>query len=130
MQMGIFNEYTMLNYLNIEVANPPAANLRVTQGITNTTTLTADLQWSPPATAMTQTLRYGNAPITEANWDAATLLAGSLPGSQNSYTAGVPYTGGTVYFAIKTQNAQGEWSALSNNAFWPHRDVFLPVVIK
>ncbi len=128
MQMGIFNEYTMLNYLDIEAANPPAANLRVTQGVTNTTTLTANLQWTPPTTAMTQTLRYSNAPITEANWGSATLLAGSLPGQQNSYIASVPYTSGTVYFAIRTQNAQGEWASPSNNAFWPSIDVYLPLI--
>jgi hypothetical protein len=40
------------------------------------------------------------------------------------------YTSGAVYFALKSQNAQGDWSALSNNAFWPHRDVLLPLVLR
>jgi hypothetical protein len=40
----------------------------------------------------------------------------------------VPYSGGTVYFALKSQNAQGEFSILSNNAFWPGWDVYLPLV--
>lgn len=126
--MGMYDQTGHINFLNIEAANPPVANLRVTQGVTDTTTLTANLQWTPPTTAMTQTLRYSNAPITEANWAAATLLAGSLNGQQNSYIASVPYTSGTVYFAIKVQNAQGEWASPSNNAFWPSIDVYLPLI--
>ena len=57
-------------------------------------------------------------------------LTEALPGHQNTYTASLPYAGGAVYLALKTQNAQGDWSALSNNAFWPRRDAFLPVVLR
>jgi hypothetical protein len=57
-------------------------------------------------------------------------MADTLSGSAETYTAPVPYGGDTVYLALKSQNAEGAWSALSNNAFWPHRDVFLSLVTK
>ena len=73
------------------------------------------------------TLRYSSTPITEANWAGAALLTNTLPGNASAYTATVPYTGGTVYLALKSQNAGG-WSAPSNNAFWPRYAVYLPLV--
>jgi len=36
-------------------------------------------------------------------------------GSAMFYTAPAPYTGGTLYFALKTQNTEGDWSAQPNN---------------
>jgi hypothetical protein len=131
MAIGDGHEYTMLNYLTIEAVNPaPAAvnNLRVPQATSGSGTLTATLTWTPPGDAITTTLRYSPAPITQANWSSAALLTGSLPGSQSTYNATLPYTGGPVYFALKTQDADGDWSDLSNNAFWPHFDVHLPLV--
>jgi hypothetical protein len=130
MQMGIFDQYTMLNYLEVEAANPPVTGLQVTQAITSTGILTATLGWTPPTSAVTTTLRYSTARIAEANWASATLLTGALPGGQSIYTASLPYAGGTVYFALKTQNAAGESTAISNNASWPRRDVCLPVVMR
>ena len=131
MAMGIFDEYTMLNYLDIEAVNPnQVTNLQVTQAITGTNSLTATLQWTPPVDALTTTLRYSTTPISQGNWAGATTLTDTLPGSATTYTAMIPYQSGVRYFALKTQDAQGEWSDLSNNAFWPRWDVFLPVVIK
>jgi len=113
-------------------APPPAAvtDLRVTHAITASGTLTATLRWTAPADALTTMLRYGDTLITEANWASASLLTDTLPGSAETYTATVPYDSGTVYFALKYQNGEGFWSALSNNTFWPHWDVFLPLVTK
>ncbi|MBF8285489.1 MAG: Beta helix protein, partial [Anaerolineales bacterium] len=105
-------------------------NLRVTNAITASGTLTATLGWAPPADAVTYTLRYSSALITEANWASATLLTSTLPGSANTFTAAVPYSSGTLYFALKSQNAEGAYSILSNNAFWPHWDVHLPLIRK
>jgi hypothetical protein len=102
----------------------------VSQAITSTGTLTATLGWTPPTSAVTTTLRYSTARITEANWASASLLTGTLPGGQSIYTASLPYAGGTVYFALKTQNAAGGSTALSNNAYWPRRDVYVPVVLR
>jgi hypothetical protein len=113
-------------------APPPAAvtDLRVTQAITDSGVLTATLRWTAPASAVTTTLRYSGTLIVEAGWAGASLLTDTLPGSAESFTATVPYDGGTVYFALKSQNAEGEWADLSNNAFWPRWDTFLPLVTK
>jgi hypothetical protein len=107
---------------------PPSAvtDLRVTSAITTTGVLTAALRWTPPATALTTTLRYSRTLITEMNWNGAPLF-GSISGAANVYTGAVPYTNGSVYFALKSDNAAGS-SALSNNAFWPHLDVYLPLI--
>ena len=111
---------------------PPAAvtDLRVTEAITSTGTLTATLRWTAPADAVTTTLRYSDTLITEANWSSALLLTDTLPGNAETYTATVPHDSSTVYFALKYQNAEGDWSDLSNNAFWPHLDVYLPMILK
>ena len=108
----------------------PAAvtDLRVTQVVTNTGELTVTLHWTAPSGAVTTTLRYLDAFITEANWDSAPSLTDTLPGSIEVYTAVVPYSGGTIYFALKTQGIGGK-SNLSNNAFWPHCDVYLPLLL-
>ena len=100
---------------------PPSAvtDLHVTHAVTSTGVLTATLRWTAPPDAVTATLRYSRTLVTEGNWNSATLLTNTLP-----------YTSGTVYFALKSQNAQGDWSALSNNAFWPHWDVLLPLVMR
>lgn len=105
-------------------------DLRVTEAITRTGTLTATLSWTAPADAVTITLRYSDTLITETHWTSAPLLTDTLPGSAETYTATVPYGGSTVYFALRSQNAEGDWSNLSNNAFWPCWDVFLPFVTK
>lgn len=109
----------------------PAAvtNLRITSAVTSTTTLTATLAWTPPGGDITTSLRYATGAINGANWGSATVLNDALPGSASGYVAVVPLPGGTVYFALTTQNDSGT-SGVSNNAFWPHRDVFLPLVLK
>jgi hypothetical protein len=113
-------------------APPPSAvtDLRVTRAITTTGTLTATLRWTAPANAVTTTLRCSDTLITEANWTSALLLTSTLSGTTQSYTATAAYTGGMAYFALKSQNTEGAWSALSNNAFWPRRDVYLPLVTR
>jgi hypothetical protein len=113
-------------------APPPAAvtDLRVAHAVADSSALTTTLEWTAPTGAFTTTLRYADSLITKANWDAASLIIDTLSGSVESYTAAVPYGGGTVYFALRSQNTDGAWSALSNNAFWPHWDIFLPLVAK
>jgi hypothetical protein len=130
LSMGIFDEYTMLNYIDIQAVNPPVSDLRVTQAIPGAGVLSVTLGWTPPMGAVTTTVRYSGAPITSADWDSAPLLAASLPGSQQSLTASAPYSGGILYFALKTRDEHGTWSDLSNNAFWPSNHVRLPVVRK
>jgi len=104
-------------------------DLRVVNAVIETGTLTAPLHWKALPYVVTTTVRYSDAFITEANWASATVIADSLPGSTTILTAVVPYSG-TAYFAVKSQYANGVWSALSNNAFWPHWDVYLPVVLR
>jgi len=116
-----------------EWRNPaPAAvkDLRVTRAITAGGTLTATLRWTPPTHAVTTALRYAAALISDATWDAATSLVEATLGGTGAFTATIPYAGGTRYFALKTQNAVGDWSALSNNAFWPSTSVYLPLVLR
>jgi hypothetical protein len=112
-------------------APPPATvtDLRVAHAVTGTGVVTATLRWSAPAGAITTTLRYDSAPIAEDSWPSASLLTDALPGSTQVYTPTVPDAGGTVYFGLKSRNEAGE-SALSNNAFWPHLDVYLPLVLR
>ena len=50
-------------------------------------------------------------------------------GSADTYTATLTYGGGTIYFALKTEGVGGV-SALSNIAFWPSRNVYLPLIVK
>ena len=74
-------------------------------------------------------MRYSYSPITEGNWPSATLLTNALSGNAESYLATVPFSGGPVYFAHTSQNNGGEL-ALSNNAFWPQLDTYLPLILK
>jgi hypothetical protein len=105
-------------------------DLRVTQAVTSTTTLTATLQWTAPTDAVTTTLRYSLSPITtEGAWGSAVTLTDTLPGGDEAYTATISFEGGTAYFCLKTANDVG-FSELSNNAFWPRFDVFLPLVLR
>jgi hypothetical protein len=107
---------------------PAAVNdLRVSQAVLDGATLTVTLRWTPPAGAVTTTVRYANQPITAANWDAALDFA--TGGVIDTATNIIPYDSGMRYFAVRMHN-EGGWSALSNLAFWPSYDVFLPLVLR
>ena len=112
------------------VAPPPAVtDLRISKMVTNATTLTATLTWTPSEDAVTTTLRYNSARITEENWEATTLLTDALNGSASMFTAVISQSD-PVYFAHRWQNAVGAWSGLSNNAFWPSFPLYLPLVLR
>lgn len=96
----------------------------------NTGTLTVRLTWSPPTRAVTSSIHYSVAPITEANWNSAVRLTDNVLSSQGVYTGYVPYSSGTLYFALKSQNNAGEWSPISNNVYWPVNYVYLPISLK
>ncbi len=116
-----------------EYGSPPpstVSDLRITSAVTTTSELNVVLEWTPPTGALTTTLRYSNDKISEVNWGDADQLGEALPGGMDIYMASVPYAGRTVYFALKTQNAGGQWSSLSNNAFWPQWDVRLPILFR
>ena len=126
MQMGIFDEYTMLNYLNIEAVPQSVTDLQVTQAITGGGSLTATLAWTPLSDAVTTTIRYAALPISQATWNSAAILTDSLTGTA-TFSGTLPYSGGTAYFTLKSQDGSGQWSGLSNNASWPRRSVYLPL---
>jgi hypothetical protein len=114
---------------------PPAAvtDLRVILGLVEGGTLTATLRWTAPADAVIYTLRHAAAPLIDATWHEAAAIPvpfAATPGSSERLTASVSYSGGTVYFALRSQNGAGGWSDLSNNAFWPGKDVTLPLVLR
>jgi hypothetical protein len=106
----------------------PVPDLQVTQAITTTGSVTITLKWSPTPKAESQTIRYATVPITPTNWGDSYILVGDLAGSESSITATIPYSSGMLYFAHKSYNPTGGWSRLSNNAYWPHYDVYLPLV--
>lgn len=105
-------------------------DLHVTQGIVAGGVMTATLAWTPPPDAALGEIRYASVPITADTWGSATSLTASLPGQQGAYQAVLPYGGGLVFFALKTQNAVGAWSEVSNTTFWPRPwNVCLPLIV-
>lgn len=108
----------------------PVSDLRVAHTLTDTTMLTATLSWSAPPSAVTCTLRYSGSLINAGNWIAATVLTDALPGNTSVHTVAVPYSGGSVYFALKYLSTHGGESSVSNNAFWPRWDIYLPLVLR
>ena len=108
----------------------PVTDLRITAAITGGGTLTASLSWTSPPNALTSTLRYSHTRITISNWPSATLLTNTLPYSNETFVATIPHSGGIAYFAHRAQNSEGRWSALSNNAFWPSVELYLPLVMR
>jgi hypothetical protein len=120
----------MVNINSGRVATAPVADLRVTQAVTGSGRLTATLRWTPPASAMTTTVRYSRTLITADNWASAMLVTDTLPGGTDSLTADVSFPGGSAYFALKFQTDSGAWSPLSNVAFWPSRDVYLSIILR
>ena len=109
-------------------------DLRVVAAIGDASSLTVTLRWTAPVAAVTYTLRSSHTLLTAANWsDAPTVTApftASEPGNSEWLTTPVDYTGDTLYLALKSQNSEGAWSELSNNAFWPHWDIYLPLVVR
>jgi hypothetical protein len=116
-------------------APPPDAvsDLRVVDALTTTGMLSVTLVWTGPANAITYTLRYSGTRITEGDWQETFPIAvpfTATPGSAELFPTALPYTAGILYFALKSQGATGSWSDLSNLAFWPASDVFVPLVYK
>jgi hypothetical protein len=105
-------------------------DLRVTRAITGAGVLTITLSWTAPLNVLTTTLRYSGTLITDPHWNSAFLLTNTLPGNTETYTATMPYSGEIVWFALRSQDVNGGWSGLSNSVFWPHLDVYLPLVLK
>jgi hypothetical protein len=121
----------MVNINSGRVATAPVDDLRVTQAVTGSGRLTATLRWTPPASAMTTTVRYSTALITAGNWASALVVTDILPSGSDVLTAEVSFISNDIaYFALKFQTDSGAWSPLSNIAFWPSQDVYLPIILR
>lgn len=109
-------------------------DLRVVAAIGDTSSLNITLRWTAPVAAVTYTLRSSNTLLTAINWSDAPIVTvpftASAPGSSEWLTTPVDYTSDTLYLALKSQDSEGDWSELSNNAFWSHWDIYLPLVMK
>jgi hypothetical protein len=116
-----------------EFRSPAPATVRdlhVSQASLDAGQLTVSLQWTPPAQASLLNLHYSNAPVSDSNWDQASALSGDLTGGTDSYTTTIPYSGGSLFFALRSQGSGGDWSPVSNNAFWPQKRLFLPRLLR
>ena len=102
----------------------------MTGAVTGAGVLTATLSWTPAGDATAVILRSASVVITEGNWTDAHIVADTLPGDAAGFTAVLSYESGRLYFALKSQNAEGAWSALSNNGFWPQLRLYLPLVLR
>ena len=111
-------------------APDPVTDLRITTAVTATGILTATFSWTPPTDAITVTVRSAAARITDATWGSTSVLTDALPASTSTYIAHVPYAGSTLYFALRSQDAAGLWSPLSNQVFWPFWLIHVPLVTR
>jgi parallel beta-helix repeat protein len=108
----------------------PVTDLQVVSIVTDSTTLTATLNWIKSSNVTTYTLRYSSTLVTDENWASATVITDSLSETADTYTAVVPYSGGNVFFALKYWTACGDESPVSGNVFWPSKKVYLPLVLR
>ncbi len=93
--------------------------------ITQVTYSSADLSWTAPSDetgtqVFSYDLRYSTSSITEGNWTNAIAVTGEpfpgVPGENRVYTAVGLTPDTTYYFAIKSSDASGNISLLSNIA--------------
>jgi hypothetical protein len=114
--------------LHISTAPPAVSDLGIS-GHLIPDAFHATLTWTPPADAVTTTIRFTYTHITERNWPSAYLLIAYLPGEIDSYIADIAYDIDPFYVALKTQDFDGDWSALSNVVYWPRQLVCLPLLL-
>ena len=98
-------------------------NIRALQS--EITPVSVDLTWTAPGdngntgTAWRYDVRYDTEEITEANWALASQATGepnpSPAGTTEEFTVVDLIPDTLYYFAIKTADLAGNWSALSNN---------------
>ncbi|WP_219639653.1 discoidin domain-containing protein [Cohnella sp. CFH 77786] len=122
----IVNESALSNVVSVTtpasdtVAPAAITNLAVSQAIFRS----AKLTWTATGddgtigTAAGFEVRYSTSPITEANWASAQLVEDKMPqkapGSAQAMKVKELTTGTTYYFAVKTKDASGNLSGLSN----------------
>jgi hypothetical protein len=119
---GLSNVPSIRTAASTNDTTPPAAITDLTTSDASYTTMT--LNWTAPADpnspCAAYDIRYSTATITDANWGSATQVAGEPaphePGSSQYFVVGGLNPGTTYYFAIKTSDAPGNVSELSNVA--------------
>lgn len=123
-----------------EVQGPPTVTtLRVVNGITGASTVMLSLWWIEPGRIGQPTpvhsyqLRYANQVIGLESWAQAALLLEAIPpgqaGQLRQVEVTVPHTGTEqIYLGLRVIDANSRWSGVSNPAFWPSNDLFLPII--
>lgn len=123
-----------------EVQAPtPVTDLRASEGVTTTDSVTVTLIWTTPGrvgqpgAADHYELRYCDQSITQESWSQATVVDASIvagqPGEPEDITVNLPWDGsGYLYFALRVFDADFRGSEVSNPAFWPFESVFLSLV--
>ncbi len=116
---------------NVVTIATPATDSVAPAAITDLTATRANarsvqLSWTAPGddgnagTAASYEVRYSTSPITAANWSSATEAIEELlqlePGTTMEYDANELNPNATYYFAVKTKDAAGNVSAISNVA--------------
>lgn len=102
-------------------------DLRVTDVITGPNIITATLNWTVDPTAVDQEVRTAAQPLTAANWGQGSVVATAIPTTTSQITSAVPFSGDTVYWALRSTNSCGD-GPVSWNAFWPSFNSYLPVI--
>jgi len=115
------NRSPLSNVLQVTTAEPdltPPCWIGNLKGSPSKTARSVDLTWTAPAdygangsgpfAATSYNLRYSSNPITEANFAAATPVAGlaapKAPGQTETFTVTLPAANTTYYFAIKSSD--------------------------
>jgi hypothetical protein len=130
-----FSNFAVLSTSGDLVAPGTIADL----AITATTGSTIALRWTAPGnngttgTAASYDIRWSTSPITAANFAAATVVTGeplpAVAGTAQTFTI-TGLQGGRVYYvAMKTADASGNVSAISNVASGSTLDVLAPAAV-
>ncbi len=117
---------------------PPAAIADLS--VTTATGTSLALRWTAPGnngttgTAASYDIRYSTSPITSANWGSATQTTGepvpAIAGTVQTFTVTGLAGSQTYYVAMKTTDAAGNVSALSNVATGTTLDVIPPAAVR
>ncbi len=109
---------------------PPDAvrNLRLRNAELSGETLLFQLTWTESSRSISTEIRWNTQPINAGNWESSPILVSSLPVGSEQYAGNLPYTSGTLYIALRAKNIEDEWSDLSNLAFWPSLELYLPAI--
>ena len=108
--------------------------------VTGTTGTSISLRWTAPGndgttgTAASYDIRYSSIPITDQNWALATPVAGepspAVAGTIQTFTIPGLQGSATFYVAMKTADAAGNVSVLSNVVSGTTLDVIAPAAVK